>query len=161
MRTTNIRKITISAMLMALLIIFGRVFLIPIPWTHGNVNLCDAAVFLASLLFGRWYGGTVGGFGALLLDLISGYASFAPFSFLAHGLEGFLAGWLYTRTHNRFLALGVGIVVMVAVYVVANGVLYTWVAGILGIGTDLLQGIIGAVVAALVYQPLKRWENNE
>lgn len=98
---------------------------------------------------------------SLLLDLISGYANFAPFSFLAHGLEGFLAGWLYTRTHNRFLSLGVGIVVMVAVYVVANGVLYTWVAGILGIGTDLLQGIIGAVVAALVYQPLKRWGNNE
>ena len=84
MRTTNIRKITISAMLMALLIIFGRVFLIPIPWTHGNVNLCDAAVLLASLLFGKWYGGTVGGFGALLLDLISGYANFALFSFLAH-----------------------------------------------------------------------------
>ena len=44
--TFRLRRSIIAAMLLALTLVLGRFFLIPIPWTHGNVNLCDAGVFI-------------------------------------------------------------------------------------------------------------------
>ncbi|MFR0771269.1 MAG: ECF transporter S component [Limosilactobacillus pontis] len=41
----------------------GRFFVIPIPWTHGYINLCDAGILIAALLLGPAYGTAVGGFG--------------------------------------------------------------------------------------------------
>ncbi len=48
--TFRLRRSIIAAMLLALTLVLGRFFLIPIPWTHGNVNLCDAGVFIAAML---------------------------------------------------------------------------------------------------------------
>lgn len=50
--TFRLRRSIIAAMLLALTLVLGRFFLIPIPWTHGNVNLCDAGVFIAAMLLG-------------------------------------------------------------------------------------------------------------
>ncbi len=60
------------------------------------------------MLLGPVYGRKVGGLGGLFLDLISGYTQYAPFSLIAHGLEGLLAGWLYKKLvrinlHNMVL----------------------------------------------------------
>ncbi len=68
--TFRLRRSIIAAMLLALTLVLGRFFLIPIPWTHGNVNLCDAGVFIAAMLLGPGAGTIVGGFGGMFLDLI-------------------------------------------------------------------------------------------
>lgn len=153
------KKITLSAMLLALSIVFGRLFLIPLPWTHGNVNLCDAAIFVGVMLLGPWYGGAIGGFAGLFLDLISGFAQYAPFSFIAHGLEGLIAGlvmrWLPNRW-GRILGLIVGVAVMVIGYFFADSFLYSWTTGGLGVIPNIIQGLIGAVVALLFDKPLRR-----
>ena len=60
--TFRLRRSIIAAMLLALTLVLGRFFLIPIPWTHGNVNLCDAGVFIAAMLLGPGAGTIVGGF---------------------------------------------------------------------------------------------------
>ncbi|MCD7120954.1 ECF transporter S component [Limosilactobacillus agrestis] len=49
--TFRLRRSIVAAMLLALTLVLGRFFLIPIPWTHGNVNLCDAGVFIAANAF--------------------------------------------------------------------------------------------------------------
>lgn len=152
------RKITLSAMLLALAIVFGRLFLIPLPWTHGNVNLCDAVIFIGAMLLGPWFGGAIGGFAGLLLDFISGFGQYAPFSFIAHGLEGVIAGLLVRWLPNRWgqaLGLTLGTIIMVACYFLADSLLYSWSTGVLGIIPNLIQGLIGAVVAALFEKPLK------
>ena len=155
----GLRSFIFAALLLAITVVFGRIFIIPIPWTHGNVNLCDAGIFIAAMLLGPAYGGVVGGFGGLLLDLISGFTQYAPFSLIAHGLEGIITGWLYRKTDSKaghWLALIVGIIVMVAAYSVADTIMYKIAAGLLGIGTNLLQGIVGAIVATLVVRSLKQ-----
>lgn len=155
----GLRSFIFAALLLAITVVFGRIFIIPIPWTHGNVNLCDAGIFIAAMLLGPAYGGIVGGFGGLLLDLISGFTQYAPFSLIAHGLEGIISGWLYRKTSSKtghWLALALGTVVMVAAYFVADTIMYKIAAGLLGIGTNLLQGIVGAVVAMLVVRSLKQ-----
>lgn len=153
------KKLALAAMLLALAIVFGRLFLIPLPWTRGNVNLCDAAIFVGVMLLGPWYGGAIGGFAGLFLDLISGFAQYAPFSFVAHGLEGLLAGlimrWLPGRW-GRFLGLLVGVIIMVVCYFFADSFLYNWATGTLGIIPNVIQGLIGALLAILFERPLRR-----
>ena len=153
------KKMTLAAMLLALAIVFGRLFLIPLPWTRGNVNLCDAAIFIGAMLLGPWYGGTIGGFAGLFLDLMSGFAQYAPFSFIAHGLEGLLTGlvmrWLPGRW-GRFLGLAVGIIVMVVCYFFADSFLYNWATGTLGVIPNTIEGLIGALIALLFAKPLRR-----
>ena len=64
----NTRTIAILGMLIALNVVISIFFHIPIPMTHGYINLCDAGIFIAALIFG-WRGGViVGGASGLLLD---------------------------------------------------------------------------------------------
>ncbi len=158
--TQQLKKLIFAALLLAITIVFGRIFIIPIPWTHGNVNLCDAGILIAAMLLGPVYGTAVGGLGGLFLDLISGYTQYAPFSLIAHGLEGLLAGWLYKKAgKNQFAQYGanfIAILVMVICYFFADSILYNWAAGVLGIGTNILQGIVGMVIAVLIVPTIKK-----
>lgn len=158
MKNKQLYRAMLTALLMALTIVCGRFFLLPIPWTHGNINLSDASILIAAALLGPLGGGIVGGVGTAFLDLISGYAQYAPFSLLAHGLEGLLAGWCYRHWGQtkvgRWLSLAVGALVMVAGYFCADSLLYAWTAGVLGIATNFLQGLAGIVVAQLILPTL-------
>lgn len=157
--TKNLQKLIFGALLLAITVVFGRLFILPVPWTHGNVNLCDAGILIAAIILGPVYGGVVGGLGGLFLDLISGFTQYAPFSFIAHGLEGLIAGYLYKKAKSRatkYLALAIAVIVMVICYLIADSILYTWVAGLLGIGTNILQGIIGIIVALLVVPSIQK-----
>lgn len=158
--TKQLKKLIFAALLLAITIVFGRIFIIPIPWTHGNVNLCDAGILITAMLLGPVYGTAVGGLGGLFLDLISGYTQYAPFSFIAHGLEGLIAGWLVKKFGNKklaqFGALLIAVLVMVICYFFADSILYTWAAGILGVGTNILQGIVGLVITMLIVPMIKK-----
>ena len=51
MKTNNLvntHHLTLLAVIVAANVAIARVFLIPIPMTHGNVNLCDTGIFLAA-----------------------------------------------------------------------------------------------------------------
>ena len=61
---------------------------------------------------------------------------------------------------GQWSSLAVGALVMVGGYFLADSFLYTWVAGFLGIGTNLLQGLAGIIVAQLILPALKaRWQD--
>lgn len=161
--TQQLKKLIFAALLLAITIVFGRIFIIPIPWTHGNVNLCDAGILIAAMLLGPVYGTAVGGLGGLFLDLISGFSQYAPFSLIAHGLEGFIAGWLYKKAgHKKVAQYGanfIAILVMVICYFFADSILYNWAAGALGIGTNILQGIVGLIIAVLIVPTINKHIN--
>lgn len=149
-----------SALLLAVSLVLGRVFIIPIPWTHGNINLCDAGILIAAMLLGPASGAIVGGCGGLLLDLISGYAQYAIFSLIAHGLEGLVTAMLYQRGQSklqRWLAPTVGVILMVICYFFADSFMYhSWMIGLIGIGANLLQGLVGVVIAATLTPSLQK-----
>src|SRR5699024_12808487 len=93
MKTNNLvntHQLTLLAVIVAANVAIARVFLIPIPMTHGNVNLCDTGIFLAAWLFGSIEGGVIGGLSGFLLDLISCYPKYIVFSVIVHRLEGFI-----------------------------------------------------------------------
>ncbi|KRK98451.1 hypothetical protein FD04_GL000180 [Secundilactobacillus odoratitofui DSM 19909 = JCM 15043] len=156
-RHTSTREIVYLAMLIAVTVVISRFFLIPVPMTHGNINLCDAGIFIAAILLGRKQGAIVGAFSGLLLDLISGYTQYMFFSFIVHGLEGFVAGWIGGNKKNttKVVAMAVGVVVMVAGYWLTDTLLYGFKVGLIGVPTNFIQGIVGGIVAYFVSVPLE------
>jgi len=145
----NTRTVATLGMLIALNVVISIFFHIPIPMTHGYINLCDAGIFIAALLFGRRGGAVVGGASGLLLDLLLGYPQYMFFSLIIHGLEGWLAGYLGAgKTGSRqVLALVTAGIVMVGGYFISDSIMYTMATGLIGIPTNLIQAIVGGILA--------------
>lgn len=78
-KSISLKQLVQIALLIAVNVAVARFFIIPVPMTHGNINLCDAGIFIAALLFGRKAGLIVGGLSGFLLDLISGYPQYMFF----------------------------------------------------------------------------------
>lgn len=154
----SVKRVIIPAMLVAVTVVIARVFIIPIPMTHGNINLCDAGIIIAAFLYGKRDGLIVGGLTGFLLDLISGYAQYMFFSLIVHGLEGLIFGWLgYNKSHKlQIIALVAGVIIMVAGYFITDSILYKVPTGLIGIPTNLLQGFVGAIIGMPIALRLKK-----
>lgn len=152
----SLKRLVLLALLTAINVVVSRIFIIPMPLTHGNINLCDAIIYLVALLYGPVAGGIVGGFSGFLLDLLGGYGQFMLFSLVVHGLEGFFAGVIYKYWNlgNNIVKGAIaglaGVFFMVAGYFVANTVLYTWAAGLASLFTNTIQGVAGVVIAIVL-----------
>ncbi len=84
----NALKLAVTAVLTAVVVVFTMI--IRIPTTKGYLNLCDVAICFIAFTFGPASAFIAAALGTALADLISGYAQWAPISFVVHGLEGLL-----------------------------------------------------------------------
>lgn len=151
------KELVLVAMITAATVVIARIFIIPVPMTHGNINLCDAGIFIAALLLGKRDGVIVGGLSGFLLDLISGYSQYMLFSLIVHGLEGWVAGYFgyQTKRSTQIMGLAIATIVMVSGYFVTDSILYKIPVGALGVPMNLVQGIVGAIVGYLMSYGLK------
>lgn len=152
----RIRKTIYVSMLSALCCVATIVIPIPTP-TGGYLNAGDVIVMLAALLAGPFYGGLAAGLGSGLADLLAGYTIYAPGSLVVKWLAAAAAGRIY-RKHRKVLpAVICGEAAMVAGYFLYESVVLGlgWAAGA-EIGANTLQGIVGAVGGAALYQALIR-----
>src|SRR6056297_3276154 len=85
-------RIATLAILIAVTALFTYVIRIPVAPTRGYINFGDVAIFFTAIIFGPITALISGGIGTALADLLSGYAQWAPFTFLAHGLQGLAIG---------------------------------------------------------------------
>ena len=72
----------------------------PIPM-QGYVNLGDCAVLLSAWVLGPVYGGVAAGTGSMLADLFSGYAHYAPGTFLIKLCMAVAAALIFRFLRNR------------------------------------------------------------
>lgn len=91
------RELITSAIFAAVVCAATLVIRIPVPATSGYINLGDSMVFVSALLFGARIGGIAGGVGSALADILGGYGSWAPFTLIIKGAEGFTAGYISRR----------------------------------------------------------------
>lgn len=151
------RTVTTLGILIAVTVVIAMFFVIPIPWTHGNINLCDAGIFIAALLYGRRGGALVGGASGFLLDLLTGYSQYMLFSLVVHGLEGLIVGWFGAgqRRSKQVAAIAIGGLVMVVGYFITDSIMFKLPTGLLGIPMNLLQALVGGLIA---YPLVRRFE---
>ncbi len=91
----NALKVAVIAVLTAVVVVFTMI--VRIPTAKGYLNLCDVAIMFIAFTFGPWSAFIAAGLGTALADLISGYAQWAPISFVVHGLEGLLVALIVMK----------------------------------------------------------------
>lgn len=159
MKDMNTKTITRIAVLMALTTVMTMVIHIPTIGTNGYLNLGDMVVFLAALMLGKKGGFLVGGLGSALADILLGYTHYAPITLIVKGLEGYIAGSiLETNLGKRapIIATTIGGVWMALGYYFAEIFMYGAKAALASIPGNLMQGLLGAVTAIILFTALKK-----
>lgn len=157
MKKTKIKKVVISAMLASLTCVATMIIKIPTP-LHGYANLGDCIVLLSAFLLPVSYGFCAAAIGSALADVLSGYAMYAPATFVIKGLMVIVACFIYKQftKKDKKLLLGkiisgfVAEIVMVAGYFVFEGFLYGFEASLVNIPANAIQGVVCLVVGILL-----------
>lgn len=150
-------SIAMTAMLIALVFI-ATLFVnikLPIKANGGLVHLGTAMLFIASILFGPKKGAMAGAAGMGLFDVVGGWLIWAPITIVARGLQGFIVGkiaWANGRKGDsiafNIVAMIISMPVMHAVYYIGEVILYNnWVAPLASIPGDMIQNLLGLIVA--------------
>ncbi|MBR6616808.1 MAG: ECF transporter S component, partial [Oscillospiraceae bacterium] len=86
MKHQNIQKLVFSALLASLTCVCTMVIQIPGLTTGGYINLGDSIVLLCAWYAGGFYGAAAAGIGSMMADIFSGYAVYAPATFVIKAL---------------------------------------------------------------------------
>jgi len=147
---TKLRPTTIAvlAIMTAITAVFTLLVRVPIPATQGFFNFSDVAVFFAGFAFGPLVGLVAGGVGTALADVLGGYMYYAPITLLAHGLQGFLAGWIGHGRALKALLVGwvAGCLAMMGIYFVAQAVMFGVGAAMVELPWNLVQNVGGGLL---------------
>jgi hypothetical protein len=120
--------------------------------------LLDLGVYFTAFYLGRKEGAVVGGLGAFLLDLVSGYPQWMFFSLLFHGAQGYFAGF---KGKARYIGLLLGTVIMVGGYALASALFLgnNWGPALAEIPHNLVQNFVGMALGYALYHFLPKKGN--
>ena len=151
MNNLKTRKLIIAALFAALTCVATMVIHIPIPVTNGYVNLGDCIVLISGFMLGGAYGGITAGLGSALADIILGYVSYAPATFIIKALMAVCASLIYRfpgkGNLRPLIAAFVGEIIMVSGYYLYESFIYGFAGAAPGIISNAAQGVVGIVAA--------------
>jgi len=156
----TVAKICYTALFAALTCVATIVIRIPSP-LGGYINFGDCI-----LLVGAWVLDPIGGFaagavGSGLADLFSGYAAYAPATFIIKGVMALAAAFIAKRLPVRFSR----IISAVLAEIIMIGGYYVFESFILGYGTgaslinipyNAIQGVLGVIGGVVIYTAVSK-----
>lgn len=163
--TVRIKKIAAASMLAALCCVATMIVQIPSP-TQGYLHLGDAVVLLSGWLLGPFWGAIAAGLGSMLADIFSGYALYAPATFLIKASVAAM-GWLLFHIlsgimeKHPLISLALSSVLaeflMVLGYFVFEALFvgYGWGA-VVGVPANVIQALFGVIVGTVLMYMLER-----
>ena len=159
---TRTKKIAQAALLAALACVATMIVKIPSP-LKGYLNLGDCIVLVSGWLLSPWYGALAAGLGSALADLFSGYALYAPATFVIKGGMALVAFAIFRMLHarlGRFPSRLIGgilaEILMIAGYFVFEGFLYGFAPSVVNIPANAVQGVAGIIIGLLLIHPLEK-----
>lgn len=130
---------------------------VQIPVGYGYVNFGDALIFISASMLGPIGGAIIGALGSSLADIFSGFAIYAPFTFVIKGGEGFLCGILYLYVFKRrrpilrrLFSMLISGVLVIAGYFLTDLILYGWAASLFNFVSGPIQVAVSLVIAMIV-----------
>ncbi len=158
------KRLSYLGLAVALICIATMLIQVPIPATKGFLNLGDSLVMILAVIFGPKFGFWAGAVGSSLADILSGYAHWAPWTFIIKGLEGLVVGASASKSFGkgnvgRFrTTFGVilGSVVMAFGYLFAGAIMYGWAVSWVDMTANIVQGIGSAAISLPVLYALRR-----
>lgn len=163
MKSTT-EKIVISAMFASLICVATMVIKIPSP-LHGYINLGDAFVLLAGWCISPLYAFLAAGIGSGLADLLSGYALYAPATFLIKGIMAIIAFYgfkvINSKANKIISRITSGVMAeafMILGYFLFEGVLYGFVPSLVNIPPNAIQGLAGIIIGVILVNVFNKYK---
>ena len=159
---TKTQKIVLSSLLAALCCVATMIIKIPSP-LKGYLNLGDCVVLLAGWILPYSYGFAAAGIGSALADVFSGYAIYAPATFLIKGIMALIAHFCFKAMHSkmgnapsRIVGGVVAEVVMVLGYFVFEGFMYGFIPSAVNIPANAVQGVAGIIIGLVLVKVFEK-----
>ena len=160
----KIQRMILAALFAALSCVATLVVQIPAPM-GGFLHLGDCFVLLSGWLLGPFYGFFAAAIGSALADVFSGYGVYAPATFIIKGAVALFAVLpLRLPVFQKRARLGrltgavTGELFMVDGYFLYAVLMFgeKVIAAAASIPGNLLQGAVGLVAAAMLYEAIKK-----
>ena len=153
----NIFKPVIAALFAAIICVSTFLIQIPVVVTGGYVNMGDCFVLLSGIVLGPVYSFLAAGLGSALADILFGYFTYAPATFIIKGLMALITSLLFKHSNDKysvFKLLIIGLIaetVMVISYFLYECFVLSYGFGaIAAVPANILQGICGISVNTLL-----------
>ena len=158
---TNVKNLVFASLLAALACVATMVITVPSP-TGGYMNLGDTVVLLSAYLLGPWWGAAAGGIGSALADILSGYAVFAPGTFVIKALIAVIAAAILKALGSKTKAAPIVASIAGEAWMVLGYFLYESIflryglAAAGSIGGNAIQAVAGVILASALYAVLSK-----
>lgn len=163
----NTKRIAILSVTIAIVAVFTFVVKIPTPG-GGYINAGDVAIFFVSFTFGPFTAFVSAAFGSMIADVLSGYAQWAPISFIVHGLEGLLVAFILKTKKEEVLskkkriikeigASFVGVFIVSGGYFLLSGLfIYGFTTSLVEVPMNIAQSAIGAILGLALSESVRK-----
>lgn len=161
MKNTNkIIKLVTAALMAAMTCVVTMLLKIPIPNSGGGyIHPGDAFVLLSGIILGPLYGGLAAGIGSMIADLFAGYAQYMLATFIIKLLAAMIGAYSYRHIReNSVILAGIfgGIIVTSGYFICDRILLGSFAAAFAGVPFNLLQNVMGIVLASIILPLLKK-----
>ena len=159
---TSTKKIVTAALMAALACAATMAIKIPSP-LKGYLNLGDCIVLSAGWMLSPSYGFLAAGLGSALADILSGYITYAPATFIIKGLMALIAFYGFILLNKKLSVLPSRIIsgaaaeiIMILGYFIYEGLLYGFVPSLVNIPANGIQGIAGLIVGVILMKMFEK-----
>lgn len=163
MNSSNVRKLTMTSLFMALTCVATSIIKIPTIGTGGYIHPGDAFVILSGILLGPVYGALAGGIGSAMADLFSGYMVYVPITLLVKAFIAAGCGYIYhhlaikiSSSITKCILCGIFATLAVAAgYLFFESFLYGS-AALANVPANLVQGVSGLIISSILLPFIKK-----
>ena len=158
MKNLSVKRLTFAGLMAALICVLTMFPHIPIPAGSGYIHLGDGMILLAAMVVGP-LAIPAAAIGSALADVFSGFALYAPATFVIKGLVALVAWLLYRRGHILRTAVAF---VLAEALMVAGYFAFEWFVAreyaIIDILGNSIQGVSGAALGIAFTYAMPRLE---
>lgn len=153
----NVRAITFTAVMAALVFVFTYTF--KIPFVNGYTHIGDSMIFLAIVFLGWKKAPLAAGIGAAFADIIGGYSAWVAPTFIIKFIMALICALIMEKVikNNKVVGYIVGYIVgailggvwQIVAYTVVKIFLFDKAYAFSTLPTLAIQTVVGVVVAAV------------
>lgn len=164
MNKNTTKTMVINALFIALTLV-ATMFInirLPLMGNGGLIHLGNVPLFLAAIIYGRKTGMLAGAFGMGLFDLLSGWTTWAPFTFFIVGAMGYVTGLISEKMKAKpvianLVAMFVALIIKIVGYYFAEVILYqNWIVPFGSIPGNVMQVVVAAIIVLPIADRLKK-----
>ncbi len=156
----KILKPVISALFAAIICVTTFIIQIPITVTGGYINLGDGFVLLSGVILGPVYGFLASAIGSALADIMFGYITYVPATFLIKGCIALIIALACSKKFSPFKTLIFGCVselfMVVGYFIYECFILGYGIGAIASVTGNILQGVCGMSICYVMLELINK-----